>query len=229
MRLIFFSLFLTISFFSTAQLKGSFLCFGIDYRWYPTDIEDASSGPLTPINGSTFGELTDSRFWQVLSIHGRLGIEAKKKWLFSIVCNARYNHNNYIEDPYIQTGPTSGSFIKNTREKKKIKLDVFFDIEKKIRLVKKQEKYLTLLAGLGFTNINSHTSVTYKSNISSEIKTYTGSYLNFGPKFSIGYQYKKIKGSLDTYMIEDPLKSNLTSLWLGATVSYEIRLKNKKR
>jgi hypothetical protein len=226
-------IFLLVTTLSYGQNKKPdwLLSFGIDYRQSPIDIEDASSGPLMPIARSTFGELTDYSFWKVLSIHGRLGIKTKDNWLIYIVGNTRYNHNYYLEDPCRPTGPTTTIAYcnENTKDKEKIKFDLFFDIEKKLRLKKRQEKYLTVLAGLGFTNINSHTDVTYQSNFNSDTIRYFGSYLHFGPKFSLGYQYKRVKGSLDAYLVEDHIQSNLTALWIGATISYEMILKKKKK
>lgn len=104
---------------STAQNKKPVpvLTFGVDYRQNPIDIEDASSGPLTPIARSTFGELTDYNFWRVFSINAGLGIETKKKWCFSLESYTRYNHNNYLKDPSIRTGPTTGYLDNNTLDK----------------------------------------------------------------------------------------------------------------
>jgi hypothetical protein len=158
-----------------------------------------------------------------------LGIKTKKNWLLSIVGNTRYNHNHYSEDPLIPSGPTVYYYNENTKEKEKIKLDVFFDVEKKIRIRRNKERFLTILTGLGLTNINSQVDITYRRNNytggTNDPIRYKGSYLHFGPKFSLGYQYKKIKSSLDAYFIEDPLKTNLTSLWIGAAISYEMSLK----
>lgn len=211
-----------------AQQPRIFISAGVDYRTDPIDIEDIPRGPIP---SSTYGDLTGFAFWKVLSIHGRVGIKTKDNWLFSVVTYTRYNHNHFLEDPYSPSGPTTTNYNENTKDKEKIKFDIFFDVEKKIRVRKKQEKYLTILAGVGFTNINSGTDFTYRMNLPggpSEPVRYKGSYLHFGPKLSLGYQYKRVKGSLDGYIIEDPLQIDLTSLWLGATISYELKLRKKK-
>jgi hypothetical protein len=52
---------------------------------------------------------------------------------------------------------------------------------------------------------------------------------HFGPRLSLGYEYKKIKASLNAFIIEDPELTNLTSLWIGATIGYEMLLKKKKK
>jgi hypothetical protein len=203
--------------------------FGLDYRQTPIDIEDVPRGPSLT---STFGELTDFDFWRVLSVHGRLGIKTKSNWLLSIVGYTRYNHNHYVEDPLMPSGPTVYVYNENTKDKERFKFDVFVDLEKKIRLKRNQDKFFTILAGLGLTNINSQVDIIYQKNNTggTTIPTkYKGTYLQLGPKLSLGYQQKRIKSSLDAYFIEDPLKTDLTSLWLGATISYEMRLKKKNK
>jgi hypothetical protein len=210
------------------QQKETFAGFGLDFRQDPIDIEDVPRGPSLT---STYGKLTHLNFWKVLSIHGRLGIKSKDNWLFSIVCYTRYNPNHYVEYPFIPSGLTSLSYNENAKAKKRIKFDLFLDIEKKLRIRRNLEKYLTILAGLGLTNINSQANLTYQRNDNSggtpEPISYKGSYLHFGSRFSLGYQYKRLKCSLDAYVIEDPLKTDLTSLWLGATISYELNLKKR--
>ena len=117
-------------------------------------------------------------------------------------------------------------------EKKNFKYDAFLDIEKKVQIKKDSEKYLFVLAGIGFTNINTHFDVFLQDTLPTgpvEGKRYVGSFFRFSPHLSIGYQYEKIKASLDSYIIEGPDRTNLTSLWLGATISYEINLKRKKK
>jgi hypothetical protein len=219
---------LTFSMLVKAQKLKPFAAVGLDYRQELIDIEDVPrGGSLT----STYGELTHAKFWQALSLHGRFGIKTKNNWLFSIVGYTRYNPNHYLEDPYSISGPTTTNFNENTKSKSKIKFDVFLDVEKKIKLSKNEEKYLTILSGLGLMNINSQADLYYKPNIpggTSEPKKYVGSYFDFGPKLSLGYQFKKIKGSLDAYFTEDELKTNLTAMWVGVTISYELNLKRKK-
>ncbi|GEM_PF-3251997 len=223
---------LLISFFVSkiCFCQNTFIEAGLDYRTYPIDVEDAPRGPLPT---STYGSLTGDGFWKTLSIHGRFGIKTKKNWLFSVALHSRYNHNHFIEDPHIPNSQISYYYNENAKDKKKIKFDVFAEVEKKIKIKRNQEKYLTILGGLGFVNINSQTDITYlKNNISGnppQLTRYKGSFKHFGPKFSLGYQYKRIKSSIDTYVIEDPGLTNYTSLWFGASLSYELMLKSKKR
>lgn len=219
-------LLLAVPVYGITQQKQLFTGVGIDYRQDPIDIEDVPRGPSLQ---STYGYLTHNDFWKVLSIHGRAGIKIKQTWIFSLVSYVRYGRSHYLEDPYTPSGPTITSFNPHTTSRSKARFDVFIDAEKKLRIRKRREKYLTIMVGLGFTNINSGVSLSYRSNISGNIISYKGSYLHFGPRFSLGYQYKKIKGSLDAYVIEDPLKTNLTSVWTGATISYEFVWKKRRK
>ena len=88
------------------------------------------------------------------------------------------------------------------------------------------------MAGVGFTNINSQFDITLTDSLASipyPSHHYHGTLFHFGPRVSLGYQYNKLKASLDAYVIEDPLKTDLTSLWIGVTINYEMLLKKKKR
>jgi hypothetical protein len=230
MKYIFFFIGFIVSVSVKSQKTEILTSFGIDYRTYPIDIEDAQQGPLPT---STYGELTGSAFWKVLSVHGKLGVKTKDNWLFSLSLYSRYNHNHFLDDPYIPNSPNSYYYNEDTRAKNKIKFDVFVETEKKIRIKRNHEQYFTMLLGVGYTNLNSNTDITYlKNNVSggtAQPTIYKGSFQQFCPKLSIGYQYKKIKGSIDSYFIEDPLLTNYTSIWLGATISYELVLKKRSK
>lgn len=221
---------LFFSFCAFSQNSHWLLSAGVDYRQYPIDIEDA---PLGGLPSSTYGDLTGDKFWKTASIHVRACFRLTHNWQLSIVGYTRYNHNHFTEDPYQADGATTTVYNENTLDKHKIKFDVFADIEKKIRLSKMQEKYLILLGGLGFTNINSGTNFQYLINgpvgTVPQPAIYKGSFLHFGPRCSIGYQYKRIRTTIDAYFIEDPELTNYTSLWLGAAFSYDLLLNRKKK
>jgi hypothetical protein len=89
------------------------------------------------------------------------------------------------------------------------------------------------MAGIGFININTRYDVVLRDTLENGYvtpgKRYQGRFVYFGPRISLGYQYKKIKASLDAFVIEDPALTNLTSLWIGATISYEMILRKKKK
>ena len=221
MRLFSLGISVVFSILTFGQSANSFISFGLDYRQYPIDIEDVPRG------GYSSNALPDnSEFWQVISVHGRYGIKLKKNWSVSLAFYTRYNHLNWLQG-YSYVNPAA-----DLAEKKNFKYDAFLDIEKKVQLKKNKERYFFVLAGIGFTNINTHFDVFLQDTLPTgpvEGKRYVGSFCRFSPRLSIGYQYGKIKGSLDAYVIEGPDRTNLTSLWLGATIGYEIYLKKKKR
>jgi hypothetical protein len=202
------------------QSGNSFTHFGMDYRQYPIDIENVPEGPYHS-NGSP----SDMKFWKVFSIHGAYGLRLEKNWNMSLCINARYNHlhwrqgYNYVNPP------------RDRKERKNFKCDVFLDFEKKVRLKKNKEQFFFGIAGIGVTNINTKFDISLQDTLSTgpiAVKHYEGTYAHLSPRISLGYQHKKIKGSLDAYIIEGPDLTNLTSLWLGATLSYEINLKKIK-
>jgi hypothetical protein len=224
--------FLFVAVISSGQKKNSARLFsvGLDYRQYPVDIEDVPRGPL-PRNKGLPSD--DSKFWRPVSIHGRYGIILKRNWILSASLYSRCNllHRlqgiNYFSPyPTVLEAPSQ-----KLKEKKNLKFDSFIDIEKKIRLKKNKERYLFALAGIGLTNINSKFDITLTDSVNSvpfSSHHYYGTLLHFGPRISLGYQYNKIKASLDAYVIEGPDLNNLTSLWLGTTISYEMSLRKKK-
>ncbi len=218
-------LFLFITLASSGQKgkPGWFVGGGLDYRMYPIDVEDVPRGPL-PRDNSLPG--SDTKFWRPVSLHTRFGWQTAGSWLFSLSAYGRYNQFHRIEGiNYANLYP------QNLRTKKNFKSDIFLDIEKKIGAGKKTGKNFFVLAGLGLTNINSRWDVVLTDTSASGSPFtvhYKGTFLHFGPRLSLGYQHKGFKISLDGYMIEDRKRANLTALWCGATVSYEIALKKKK-
>lgn len=230
MKILFLYFVISISFWASGQRGNTFFSFGLDYRQYPIDIEDVPRGPLPNDNGLPSD---DERFWQTISIHGSYGLRFDKNWLFSTSLHCRYNllhrsENVNYSSPYPTVlGPPS----QKPKEKKNLKFDFFIDAEKKLSLKKNKERFLLIKAGVGFTNINTGFDIVLTDSVESipfDTRHYQGTLLHFGPRFSFGYQYEKIKASIDTYIIEDPTLANLTSLWFGATLSYEFMLKKKK-
>jgi len=224
MKSLFAGVFFLHSFFVSAQTSKTFITLGIDYRQYPIDIEDVPRGAYSS-NAMPYQD----NFWNTFSICSRFGLNLKKKWSISLAGYIRYNHNHYLQGVNLATPRQE-----KIKEKKKIKFDLFIDAEKKISLKKGKNRFLTVLAGIGFTNINTGYDVFLQDTLPSgptQGYRYTGNYLHFGPRINLGYQYEKIKFSIDTYVIEGPDLTNLTSLWFGASLCYEIpiRKKNKAR
>lgn len=228
MKSLFLYFFISISFFTSAQRTNTFFYFGIDYRLYPIDIENVPAGPLPANKGLP---QDDSKFWKVMSLHGKYGLRFEKNWLLSTTLYGRYNLLHREENiNYSSPSPTVlEPPQQRVKEKKNLKFDFFIDIEKRLNL--KKENFFFASVGLGFTNINSGFDITLTDSVESipfDTRHYKGMLLHFGPRVSFGYQHKKIKASLDTYLIEGPDLNNLTSLWLGASISYELFLKRKK-
>ncbi len=225
----FFLLVVLLHFFSASAQKKSFVEFGIDYRQYPIDIEDVRGGGQTG-GGLMLPSDKDERFWQTFSLSGKWGLLAKKNWLFSFSTSTRYNylhrtqnHNTYYNGQYNVTTKTRNA-------KFNFKYDLFFNIEKKIKLNK--QSFILAEAGVGFTNINSKFDVTLTDSLEHQAMLpvrYHGTLRQFGPKFSLGYQYKKFKAMITAFVIEDPDLNNLTSLWIGGGLSYEMLLKKRKK
>lgn len=219
-------LLLSIPISGNAQQKQFFIGAGIDYRQDPIDIENVPRGPSLTEN---YGYLTHINFWKVLSIHARTGFQAKHNWAFSLALYARYNGNHYTEDPYVQSGGSVAAFNEHAPSVSKARFDIFIDTEKKFRVRRGQEKFVFVMTGLGLTNINSGVNLSYRSNFSGALIRYKGSYLHFGPRICMGYQYKAIKVSLEAYLTEDALKTNISSLWTGASISYMFDFKKRKK
>ena len=231
MKHFFLFIVISISFRAFAQKPTPFLSYGLDYRMYPIDIENAPRGPLPSDNGLP---ADDSKFWKVLSIHGRYGFILEQNWLLSASLYSRYNLLHRVQGiNYYSPSPTVlEPSDRKVKERKNLKLDFFIDAEKKMKLKKNKERYFFALAGIGFTNINSRFAIVLTDSVESipfDSRHYKGTLFHFSPRISLGYQYNKLKASLDAYIIEDPTLANLTSLWIGATISYEMLLKKKKK
>lgn len=219
-----FSTLLLLAFLQTeAQNKQGFISFGLDYRIFPIDIEDVPNGPLPADMGLPDD---DSKFWQAISVHARYGIHLKRNWSLSLSFYTRYNLLHRLEGINVDK-PYPG----NIRKKKTFKYDAFIDLEKKIRLRKFDQSFF-ILAGAGFTNMNSRYDITltdYTDSWPFLPRRYKGTFLRFTPRLSLGYQYQKMRGSLDTYLIEGSTRNNLTALWFGGTISYEMQLRKKNK
>jgi hypothetical protein len=218
-------LFLCFILTASGQVKihNYFFSCGLDYRQYPIDIEDVPRGGYSS-NGYFYGE----KFWQTASLHSGFGIVMKKNWQLSITPYFRYNHLHWLKGKNYSI-PESGKRM----DKKNVKFDLFLDVEKKFQIKKDKPRFITVCAGIGYVNMNTRYNLTLRDTLPSgglaDIKHYEGTLLHFGPRLSLGYQYEKIKAFLDAYMIEGPDLTNLTSLWIGGTISYEMPLKKKKK
>jgi hypothetical protein len=211
-------LFFTLSSSAQKRKPGWFVGAGIDFRSESIDIED-SPNPSPPQYGPPY----ENNFWKTLSLHGRFGYTPGSNWFFSTSFYTRYNAFHRIEGVNF-----SSTLPKEPRKKKNFKYDIFLDVEKKFRIKKNKERFLLVQGGVGFVNINtrfdvsltdtSHWGTTYTNH-------YKGTLLHLGPRMSIGYQYERMKLSLDGYITEDAALSNLTAVWIGATLSYEFPTK----
>lgn len=219
-----FSTLMLLAFLQTeAQNKQGFISFGLDYRIFPIDIEDVPNGPLPADMGLPED---DSKFWQATSVHTRYGIHLKRNWSLSMSFYTRYNLLHRLEGINVDK-----PYPENIRKKKTFKYDVFIDLEKKIRLRKFDQSFF-ILAGAGFTNMNSRYDITltdYRDSGPFLPRRYKGTFLRFTPRLSLGYQYQKMRGSLDTYFIEGSTRNNLTALWFGGTISYELQRRKKNK
>jgi hypothetical protein len=203
---------------ATGQLQNKYFSFGLDYRQYPIDIENVPRGSI-----SAKGLPDNSRFWKIISLHGRIGFNLNNNWYIGSTFYLRYNHLHWLQGKNL-TNPSVG----NRKEKKNFKYDWFVDIEKRVQLKKNTENYFIALVGLGFTNLNSRFNVFLQDTLQNGTtsgRLYSGTYKNFGPRISIGYQNKKINTSIDSYIIEGPDLNNLIALWIGLSVRYEVIIK----
>lgn len=223
MQFIVYIIFILLPILSYGQAKSSFFSFGIDFRQYPIDIENQPRGALP---GSKGLPSDDSRFWNVLSVHGSFGFRTENKWLMSFTCYTRYNLLHRKEG--INLTELSK---RKPAEMKNFKYDIFLDVEKKLNVKKSKVRYFFVLAGIGFTNIITRFDIILTDTTENgplPPHHYKGSFFHFTPRISIGYQFEKIKASLDAYIIEGPDRTGLTSLWSGATICYELYFRRKK-
>ena len=223
---IFFVLFFFIGLLlhSNGQVNRSkyVLSLGLEYRQLPIDIESSPRNGSTSGNGVFYG----LDFWRALNLKLGLGIDLKKNWRVSLINYIRYNHLHWLELP--EDGVAE---FQNLDEKKNFKYDVFIDLEKKKRLSIKKEHYLFISVGVGLANLNTRYNVYFKDTLPSGAiyeERFQGTFLRFTPRINLGFQFHNITASLNAIVIEGPDLADLTSLWIGANISYELRL-NRKR
>jgi hypothetical protein len=223
MKYLLFLIALICSLAANSQKPVSFFSFGLDYRQYPIDIENVPRGQLPRPKGLPSYNL---QFWKIPSVHSQFGALLKKNWVLTGTLYSRYNLLNRTQNVNYSRPP------EKVKRRNNFKYDFFLDIEKKLRIKKDKEKYFLASAGIGFTNINSKFDVTLIDTTAygnyGSIR-YHGTMFHFGPRISLGYQYKKLKITLNAYIIEDPELTNLNSLWTGATISYVMILRKKKK
>ena len=221
MRLLLVNIAVLISSVLYSQKKVAFVSLGINYRSYPIDIENVPRGPY-----SSNGLPDDEKFWKVLSFNSGAGTKLKKNWQISLSICTRYNHLTWLQGRNLATPP-----VEKRREKKNLKFDFFTQVEKQLQLKKRQKQCFFIAVGVGLINLNTKYKVFLQDTLPSgptQGKMYEGTYLHFSPNLSIGYQYEKIRASIDAHIIEGPDQTNLTSLWIGGTICYEIILRRKK-
>lgn len=205
-----------------SQTKPISVAVGLNYRFYPLDIEDAGYNNVT----SKGLPPDDLFFWKSLNLFGEAGLPLKKNWQISFSSYFRYNHMNWEEGENLQN-LSSGK----RKEKKNFKCDLFLNGEKLFQVSKKKKHFITTGIGLGITNINSRFDITLQDTLengsTTSPKRYKGNITHFGPKVDIGYLANKLKFTLTIFVVEGPDLNNLTSLWPGLSVSYLFK-RNKK-
>jgi hypothetical protein len=219
----FIILLLTKASFAAAQSKKSnyVLSLGLEYRQLPVDIEDLPGGGNSSGNDVFYG----LDFWRSLSIQSRAGINLRNNWQASIISYIRYNHLHWLELP--EDGIAE---LQDLKEKRNLKYDLFFAFEKRKLLKKNKEKYLFVSTGIGLSNLNTRYNVYFKDTLASGAiyeEWFKGTFLRFTPRVGLGFQFQNLIVSINGIVIEGPDLMNLTSLWLGINIAYEIRLKAK--
>jgi hypothetical protein len=229
MKIFFFTIALLISLCTNAQNNITFFELGLNYRQDPLDIEDVPRGPSLPSGQSGF---YGSRFCKVLSLSSNLGVQTNNLFGFSVSAFTRYNHLYWLQGRNFNYYDIHDPEYDNRKEKKNFKYDIFLNAEKKFRLKKSKERFLFASGGIGFTNLNTKYDVMLQDTFPSgpgEKYNYKGTLLHLSPRFSLGYQFEKLKASIDAFVVEGPDLTNLTSLWLGATIRYEMKFKKRKK
>jgi hypothetical protein len=204
--------------------QHQFIDAGIDYRQFPIDIEDVPRGPSLQSNGGFYSW----DFWTAFSLNVRYGIETKKYWSIALSWYIRYNHLCWTKGRNF----SYSIFEPNPPGKKVFKYDILLEAEKRFRVGKKKTNTINVLAGAGWVNLNTRYNVVLRDTFLTylgPIKHYSGNVARFAPKFSIGYQYKRIRTSIDGYIIEGHDLNGLTALWVGWSLAYEFRLHARKR
>jgi hypothetical protein len=208
-----------------AQIKTSryFISAGINYRDYPVDIENAPRGPLPRSEDGFYG----SAFWQTASLQAGAGKNLGKNWQVSLTGHIRYNHFHWLELPW--EGLVSSQDLK---EKKSFKYDLLLECEKGFLLKQKKGKYIIASFGLGAVNMNTRYDITLRGVTPSGAmyeQDFNGTFLRLSPKISVGYQYKKVKVTIDAMVVEGAQLANYTALWPGITLRYEFPALLKKQ
>jgi len=218
------ALFLTMLSASGQINKSKYLlAVGIEYRQLPIDIENL------PANGSSSGNdiFYGLDFWRCLSLKSSIGTNLKNDWRLSIINYIRYNHLHWLELP--EDGIAE---LQNLDEKKNLKFDLFLTFEKRKQLKKDKENYILASAGVGLSNINTRYNVYFKDTLPSGTiyeERFRGTFLRFTPRFGFGIQLQHVMLSLNAIIIEGPDLNDLTSLWMGGNISYEIQFKKKQK
>lgn len=210
-------------FSANAQVNKSkyLLSLGIEYRQLPIDIENST------INGSNSGKgvFYGLDFWRNLNFQSSIGINLRNDWQASIVSYIRYNHLHWLELP--EDGVAE---FQNLSEKKNFKYDIFLIIEKRKQIKRNKENFFLFSGGVGLSNLNTKYNVHFKDTLpSGQIyeETFDGTFLRFTPRIGLGFQFQHLKISINSIIIEGPDLADLTSLWLGLSLSYEFLLKKK--
>jgi hypothetical protein len=210
---------LSISFISSAQSRLPFLEFGLSNRQDPIDIEDVPRGAIS-FNGGFYS----SEFWKVNNLNLRIGIEWQHLWSLSLAGYGRYNHLQWKGGDNLTIPDYKRQDVKN------FKYDLFLDLERTFKFKKHKNQNLFSLVGIGVTNLNTHYDVFIRDTLPTGLtggRHFEGDVTHFGPRLSLGYQYQKIKFSLDAFVIEGSSLTGLTSLWLGASLNYRLYVKRK--
>lgn len=193
---------------------------GVEYRFFPIDIEDVPSG------GYSSNSLPDDeKFWKTPSIQLEAGTAITRNSTISFQLTGRYNHlhwlqgMNYVNPPYERAA------------RKNLKLDLYAIIEQKFPLDKKGNQSLFSSLGFGFTNLNTKYSVFLQDTLPSgptQGKLYEGDFTHFGLQLRVGYQYKTLRFSYFAHLIEGPDRTGLASLWMGIGLAHEIRSQKER-
>lgn len=222
MRYLIILLGLFLSSASLAQRNSPFILMGVDYRQFPIDIENAPGGPYSG-NGGFYAD----KFWKVSSLVLGTGLSMKRNLDLSIITFTRYNHLHWLEGRNFASQSTQ-----KRKEKKNFKLDVFFDLNKNISLRKSKKNYFIASLGIGLINLNTNYDVIIQDTFPGGpgmARHYKGSLTKLAPRISTGYRFRNFKIFMEAFITENPDLTNLTSLWLGGGLKYDLFLKNGEK
>jgi hypothetical protein len=188
---------------------------GISYRTYPIDIENVPPGPA---HGDA--SFYSSRFWKPLSVQWSTAKYLPGNWTIQLSNVIRYNHTNWKTGVnYNVTNPPKRP------EAKSFKYDFIFDIERQMPIRHSQKSAFCIQLGVGAVNLNSGFDVKMRDTLPTgltDLRHYKGSFAKISPHLGIGYKMDKFKLMIDCLVVEGPTFQNLSSLWIGASVVYEI-------